>query len=152
MKPDLSWQWTSEAYYRSFLATARLDKRNVVLHLPSEPSSPMSALVSHRLMRHKHLHMNLDTKSAHAAVLKACEHLLVTFTGVDLGTTVLIDQMRVTGSTSDGDQFSVMANVLWEAGTFGVFTGYEIELPEDYFVERQLLLTELRHRCEPLEE
>lgn len=149
------WEWSCGSDVRSFLGRARHDTRNLHLALPSDPQSPITAVVSQRILcfvddpPHP---IRIGRLGLQAVALAAFEHLLTVYCGADLDTAVLIEPADLKFRDEGGASVSLGAVLIWDAGVFGAFARAEFPLTDDYWAERMLFLTELRHRAEPMED
>lgn len=149
----VKWTWSIDRYVRAYLKATALNEHNLRFTLP-DANCPMTAVVSRKLV---HVFerapepLVIADRHIRQGVLLACEHLFCTYAGADLKS-ILIDSVRIQMSEKGGARFAVPAVIVWDRGTFGVFTRSELELAEDFYAEKVLLLTEIQHHAEELEE
>lgn len=155
MRNELQWEWSVAPFVRAYLAAARLDRRNTKLVFPSDPDSPMQAVIGHRLMgmlENPPEPLKASRQDIQGALIKGFTQLMTNYAGTDFETTVLVDAANIVFSQAGPVKFSTVAVLVWDNGWFGAFHSTEIHLDDEFFAERALLLTELRHRGEHLEE
>lgn len=145
MSYGVHWRWHNEVYVRAYVGAARANPRNKKLGLPCTSSAPMTALLSRRLLNRLQRHdSGRPSLALQAAAIAVFERLLDTYAGADLDHSVLMDVGQVTGDT--GDDVSVI--VVWVEGWFCAFAADELELGPEFYAEKVLFQTELRHRRE----
>lgn len=144
-----------ESHIREFLATAKSNSQNWHFSLPSDRERPMSAIVSHRLLNafeKAPVPFQIGRPFVREGALQAFETLLSNFCGADLDHCLLVDKFVVQVKSKEGGSFSVRVVAAWERGVFGIFSTAEIQLGEEFFIDRLLFQTELQHHSEELEE
>jgi hypothetical protein len=149
------WEWSVGPFVRTYLAAALEDERNLRLTLPSDPSRPMRAVVSYRIVqfaRNAPAPIKVDHLHLQQVSIAAFEHLLRVYCGADLDSTLLIEPAHLRFRDDAGVSFGISVVLVWDAGVFGAFSGVEIDLGEEFLVDRVLFKNELHHHGEELEE
>lgn len=144
-----------ETRVREFIADAKANDQNWCFDLPSDPERPMQAIVSHRLVTafEKAPHpFKIGRPLVRDGALQAFEKLLSNFCGADLDHCLLVDKLVVQVKSKEVGAFSVRVVAAWERGVFGIFSTAEIQLGEEFFIDRLLFQTELQHHAEALDE
>lgn len=149
------WEWSIGPFVHAYLAAAREDRRNLQLVLPSDPARPMAAVVSHRLgrfVRSAPEPAKITKLHLQKVALDAFERLLGLYCGADVERTMLIEPVSLKLPDDSGAIFSFPVVLVWDAGVFGAFARSEVQLTDEFWVERILFQNELQHHAEELEE
>lgn len=149
------WEWSVGPFVRTYLAAALQNEWNLHLKLPSDPSRPMRAVISYRLVQFARIApepITIDRLHLQQVSLAAFEQLLAVYCGADMDSTLLIEPAELKFRDRSGASFSVSSVLVWDGGVFGAFTRNEIHLGEEFLVDRILFRNELQHHAEELEE
>jgi hypothetical protein len=147
--PGIEWAWTEHARYTAFIKLIQEGKNATEMALPGWP--PATAILSGRLVdmiRWMPGECRLDSAAIRPSVTATCEQLHLTFAGVDLTRTGLVDVVPFQLGKGMGATWKLSVIVLWRSPVFFLAAASEFRLEEDHYADRWLLLTELRHMCD----
>jgi hypothetical protein len=152
MQPLIRWEWPIGHRASALIKRARQNPQSLLLDLSCAGELPITAVVSEQVVRMLQQRTTSATKARRLtlqqALLASFEGLIQAYRGADLDVSVLVEPSEVIVFAVGEVPICVPVVLVWCTGTFGAFAMREIPLDEDYWIERILFQTELKHSRE----
>lgn len=149
MQPLIRWEWSIGHRASALIKRAHQNPQSLLLDLSCAGELPISAVVSEQVVHMLQGRTNSATKARRLALQQALlcsfEGLLQKYRGADLDESVLVEPGEIIAFAVGEVPICVPVVLVWCAGTFGAFAVREVPLEEDYWIERILFQTELKH-------